>query len=343
MSTKSTAEKETIDVTPTKPAETLPAQAPSFSSHVEIKRRGVEITTLEDLHKFSQWIIKANMNPPTAKTAEAVCLIIQFGFELGLSPMSALQNIYIVNNRPALYGEIGIALARSTGQLEHFKEYTTGEFPNDDFTAVCEIRRKGDSVTTVKEFSVSDAKIAGIWMQNVFKTYPKDLLQWKATWRGLRRTFADVLKGIGGYEDLIGVAPQDIEPIKEIEAPKAKEKPAKKKNQEPDNQYPPEKVAAVVEGYKKSREQLEKEFQPDPADFAAVADSINPDPKPEPQPEPKKTTPAKINKDNFCLCGEEFDDREKMFYKDKPHLEKTCFVCTQLKKKGEAYGLERQR
>src|SRR5690242_10116669 len=63
---------------------------------------------------------------------------IQFGAEVGLGPMQALQSIAVINGRPSLFGDVMLALVASSGLLVHHKEYHEGD------TAVCEVQRKGD-------------------------------------------------------------------------------------------------------------------------------------------------------------------------------------------------------
>jgi hypothetical protein len=179
--------------------------------------RGIELATFNDLWNFAGVAVKSRLVPASITTVEQVTLIIQAGMELGLGPMAALQNMYIVNNRPTLYGEIGIGLCRASGLMTAFDQGFTGAFPDPTFTAWCEVVRLGEKPLR-KEFSIADAKYAGLWDTNNWKKYPKDMLMWKATWRALRSGFADILKGVQGYEDMDQVVDaQSFETVKQAE------------------------------------------------------------------------------------------------------------------------------
>lgn len=169
-------------------------------SNIALGSRGIELRTLDELWRFANMAVKSRLIPQTIDTPEKALIVLQKGMEIGLSPMAALGNMYVVNNRPVLYGEIGLALIRASGQLVHFKQYYVGEFPKDDFRAVCEMGRRGEEIVT-KEFSIGDAKTAQLWERNTWKPYPKDMLMWKPTWRASKVVFADILQGVDGAED----------------------------------------------------------------------------------------------------------------------------------------------
>lgn len=178
-------------------------------SAAPLGERGIVLRNLDDLWRFSNMVIKAKLAPPTIVTTEQACVVIQCGLELGLSPMAALQNMYVVNQKPTLYGEVGIGLCWASGKMEEFQQWYTGTYPTDDFTAHCKTKRKGVDAWKEREFSIADAKRAGLWEQKTstgkpsnWMLYPKDQLMWKATWRCLRSSYADVLKGVQGHEDV---------------------------------------------------------------------------------------------------------------------------------------------
>ena len=112
--------------------------------------------SFEDLHKFSQMIAKTKMVPTAYQgKPEDIFVGIQWGLELGLKPLQALQNIAVINGKPSIYGDAMLALVRNS---EHC-EYVVEEFDKSNMTAVCKTKRRGqpEQVTT---FSVDQAKVA---------------------------------------------------------------------------------------------------------------------------------------------------------------------------------------
>ncbi len=174
--------------------------------------KGLELQTLDDLWRFSQFVTKAGWAPKGMSTPESILVAIQAGAELGLTPMSALQNMAVINGRPGVYGDAALALVRASGLLESYSE--TFEGADKDLTAVVSSRRVGDSEPLVSRFSVEDAKRAQLWgKQGPWTQYPRRMLKWRARGFNLRDNFGDVLKGLSTVEEIRDII--DVTPIEE--------------------------------------------------------------------------------------------------------------------------------
>lgn len=142
------------------------------------------------------------------KKPENIMVAWQMGLELGLKPMQALQNIAVINGRPALWGDACLAIVMSNPEFISIKEYFKNEEAEDmeknNLQAVTEIsRRHKDGIITKKSvFGVEDAIRAGLWNKNVWKNYPKRMLQMRARGFALRDVFPDSLKGLNLIEEL---------------------------------------------------------------------------------------------------------------------------------------------
>ena len=68
--------------------------------------------------------------------------------------------------------------------------------------ARCVTRRRGDPDEKEAVFSVADAKNADLWSKDIWKKYPKRMLQMRARAFCLRDTYADVLGGLYIREEL---------------------------------------------------------------------------------------------------------------------------------------------
>ena len=129
-----------------------------------------------------------------------ILVAIQMGAEVGLPPMAALQNIAVINGRPALWGDAQLAVCMASPDFDDVIEKFEGPEPkggkyDDAFTAVCVAKRIGKS-ERVRTFSVADAKKAGLWGGNVWAKYPKRMLQMRARGFALRDTWPDRLRGL---------------------------------------------------------------------------------------------------------------------------------------------------
>lgn len=163
--------------------------------------------TFEQALTFCDYLAESDLVPKDFKGKPANCLIaIQWGAELGLKPLQAVQNLAIINGRPALWGDAVIALVRSSPLCEYITEADDGSM------AVCRVKRRGES-EEVRTFSMDDAKVAGLlgksgpWTQ-----YPKRMRQMRARAFALRDVFPDVLRGMAIAEEVLDIQPAAEQP-----------------------------------------------------------------------------------------------------------------------------------
>ena len=156
--------------------------------------------TFDQALTFCDYLAESDLVPKDFRGKPANCLIaIQWGAELGLKPLQALQNLAIINGRPALWGDAVIALVRASPLCEYIAETDDGN------TATCRVKRRGEQ-EEVRTFSMADAKAAGLqgktgpWTQ-----YPKRMRQMRARAFALRDVFPDVLRGMPIVEEVMDI------------------------------------------------------------------------------------------------------------------------------------------
>ena len=173
-----------------KPAQTAPVLAGT-------RQIGMTPQSLEAAMEMANLLAKSSMVPKEfIGNPGNIIVAIQWGAEIGLPPLQAMQNLAIINGRPALWGDAVMALVRGSGLLEDFREEVT------DQGATCTVKRKGEQPVS-RHFSVEDAKKAGLWgKQGPWQQYPKRMLQMRARSWAIRDVFTDVLKGINIKEVL---------------------------------------------------------------------------------------------------------------------------------------------
>lgn len=147
---------------------------------------------------FSNYLADSDMVPKDFKGKPGNCLIaMQWGAELGLKPLQALQNLAVINGRPALWGDAVIALVRSSPLCEFVIE------TDDGHAATCRVKRRGEPEQS-RAFSVDDAKQAGLLnKQGPWAQYPKRMRQMRARAFALRDVFPDVLRGLPVAEEIM--------------------------------------------------------------------------------------------------------------------------------------------
>lgn len=140
-----------------------------------------------------------------------ILVAIQWGMEIGLKPMQAMQNIAVINGRPSLWGDAALALVLASPLCEYVRE------TEENGVAVCRAKRRGDE-EHIQTFSDADAKTAGlIGKQGPWTQYPGRMKKMRARAFALRDKFTDVLKGIPIAEEVMDYQPieKDITPRKQ--------------------------------------------------------------------------------------------------------------------------------
>ena len=164
-------------------------------------QRGFAPTTLTEAIQFSEMLASSSMVPRAYQgKPNDVLVCLQWGYEMGMAPMQALQNIAVINGKPSMYGDSLMALVQASPTCENIEEYFENEgTPNP--VAVCIAKRKNRKPVVAK-FSVEDAKRAGLWAkQGPWSAYPKRMMQMRARGFALRDAFPDVLKGLISAEE----------------------------------------------------------------------------------------------------------------------------------------------
>lgn len=149
----------------------------------------------------AEYLAASEMVPKAYRGKPGDCLIaIQWGGEIGLKPLQAMQSIAAVNGKPSLYGDAGKAMLLAHGCI--IEEDDT-ELVKANGRARCVIRRRGRPPVQ-RTFSIEDAKTAGLWgKEGPWRAYPYRQMAWRAFWFAARDAAADVLRGMGGYEEAL--------------------------------------------------------------------------------------------------------------------------------------------
>jgi len=171
--------------------------------------------SLDEAIRFAEVLSKSSIVPKDFSGNPGNILVaIQWGMELGLQPMQAMQNIAVINGRPSLWGDAVIGIVRGSPACEYIYETDDGE------TATCRVKRRGED-EQVRTFSMTDAKQAGLLSKSgPWTQYPKRMRQMRARAFALRDVFPDVLRGMPVAEEVMdiprekdmGAAVQDNKP-----------------------------------------------------------------------------------------------------------------------------------
>ena len=140
--------------------------------------------------------------------------VVLVGRELGVKPMSSINNLYLVDGDVAMKGKLMSALVHRAGHQLRIKikvsEVTASAHRRDPYTHKLE---KVGEVT----FGQDDAERAGLADKPAYENFPSIMWSWRAISALCRVYFSDVLEGVGYVPDDLGVVtppemiPDDIE------------------------------------------------------------------------------------------------------------------------------------
>jgi len=179
--------------------------------------KGLEIKSAGELYSFAKMLSKSQFAPKGMEKPQDLFIAMCHGRSIGIQdPLLATQTIAVVNGRPTIWGDGFLGLIQSSGLLEFQDEHYEGDEGTDDFRAVCVLRRIGNESEFRNEYSIRDAKAAGLWgKQGPWTTNPKRMLKMRARAFSGRDGFSDVLKGLSmreEVEDYIDVTATPVEP-----------------------------------------------------------------------------------------------------------------------------------
>ncbi len=154
------------------------------------------------------------------KTRAALIIGLMKSVEIGVPPLTGINGIMIVNNRPSVWGDLAVALVQRDGHLAKMEVRKIGPEPipgtpldqwDRGFGFRVLMWRRGQETPYEGTFTVGDARRAGLW-ENTRKqpwiNYPLDMLFNRARAKAMRAGFSDSLHGMSIVEEARDVAPE---------------------------------------------------------------------------------------------------------------------------------------
>lgn len=202
-------------------ATTTPAGAvalPQTAAVVQISEWAAE---LDAAHRLGLALSESGMVPDALKKegssykdakriAADAAVVILAGKSVGLDPLAAVQNIFPVYGKPAMYARTMVGLAQGLG---HEVERTSAT----NSSVTIRARRKGKTEWHSFTWDIERAKQAGYTGNKKYQTDPIGMLTAKAQAEACRVMFADVLMGMP-----YSVEDTELEDLGEVAAAEAK-------------------------------------------------------------------------------------------------------------------------
>ena len=176
---------------------------------MEKKKAGKEVVVLSDKEiapmlaepmQLGEVFMASGMFKDVVSQAQTVVKILA-GRELGLAPIEAMSNLYIVNGKVALQAKAIGALIKKNAKYD----FKVEKLDDTECTIAFYQIEGGNKVELGKStFTIKDAAKAGIVNKDVWKNYPRNLLYARALTNGARWYAADAFCGytVEEVEDL---------------------------------------------------------------------------------------------------------------------------------------------
>ena len=201
------------DLTPTEPSPMPPSTAYDVSTDLAAwaGAMGDAMTLAKGLAGTA--FVPSHFQGKPADTAVA----IMKGAALGLDPVAALESIYVISGKPALYARSMVALVLARGH-----EVWTEEA--DATKVTVKGRRHGSSHVEESTWDVARVKAAGLDRNRQYAAHPEAMLYARAAADVCRRIAPDVLAGLSyGVEELQEPAVEAAATIQRKSKPHQKE------------------------------------------------------------------------------------------------------------------------
>lgn len=161
---------------------------------------------LVDAHKIGTALCRTSFVPKhfQGKPEEAAAAIL-YGAAIDMDPITALQNVYVIGGKPALYARTMVAKVLAKGH-----EIWTEE-ESDGSVTVCGRRKGSDKVETVT-WTSEMANRAGYTSNAKYKTDPRSMLYARASGDVARRIAPDALLGFSHNVEELRIDPENVAP-----------------------------------------------------------------------------------------------------------------------------------
>lgn len=155
--------------------------------------------SLDAQKEFAVTIAASDLLPKHYQQKPANVLVaMQWADALGMNPMTAMQQLYILDGKPTASAQLIASLVRRAGHQLRVQ--------GDSARAVCEIVRSDDPDFVFRAtWTLERAKNAGLTSKQVWKSYPEAMLKARAITEAARDACPEALLGVDSTAEELDV------------------------------------------------------------------------------------------------------------------------------------------
>ena len=170
--------------------------------------------TMAEAWKLAQTFHASGLLPRGIASPEAAFTIIATGAELGLSPMTSLRSIHVIEGKPVLSAALIAGIVQRRPDLcEGF-----ALVESSDTIATYETTRRGQAPVRMS-FTIEQAQRAGLAGKDIWRKYPHAMLRARASAELARAVYPDVVGGLYDPDEIPGAEVRTVEPRPVVQPP----------------------------------------------------------------------------------------------------------------------------
>ena len=141
------------------------------------------------------------------------CIVaLDIAKRMNISPLTVMQNLNIVHNRPSWSSAWIIAQIQGCGRYENFNYELSGE--GEKMKCHCTATRVSDGKNIKgSTVSIAMAKAEGWTRNSKWRIMPEQMLKYRAATFFGRQYIPDLLLGVQTSEEVVDITPLDVTPV----------------------------------------------------------------------------------------------------------------------------------
>jgi hypothetical protein len=168
------------------------------------------ISSWNELMDRAKFFANSQLVPASIRGKPAdVAIVLQIGWELGIGPMQALNGVDVIQGRPAISPQLGLALARS--KIPNFYVEFVEMTESKAIVKMARDRTRLEESYTAR-WDDQKAKAMGLLTKDNYQKQRGNMYKWRAVMEALRVVAPDILKGLYSPDEVEDIPPEGNTP-----------------------------------------------------------------------------------------------------------------------------------